>query len=69
MDKDAIRFSYKIFAKTHLMLDCDYDYVFWIDADVVFKKTITEKEVIKVFLPRLICIIYNRQLIIVNVVL
>jgi len=46
---DAIRFSYKIFAKTHLMLTCDYDYVFWIDADIVFKKTITEKEVIKKF--------------------
>ena len=36
---DAIRFSYKVFAKTHLMLDCDYDYVFWVDADTVFKKT------------------------------
>jgi len=48
---DAIRFAYKIFAKTHLMLDCDYDYVFWVDADITFKKTITEKEVIKKFLP------------------
>ena len=48
---DAIRFAYKIFAKTHLMLDCDYDYVFWVDADIIFKKTITEKEVIKKFLP------------------
>ena len=37
---DAIRFAYKIFAKTHLMLDCDYDYVFWADADIVFKKPI-----------------------------
>lgn len=53
---DAIRFSYKIFAKTHLMLNCDYDYVFWIDADSVFKKTITEKEVIKKFLPEDQCI-------------
>ena len=49
---DAIRFSYKIFAKTHLMLDCDYDYVFWVDADIVFKKTITEQEVINKFLPQ-----------------
>ena len=48
---DAIRFAYKIFAKTHLMLDCDYDYVFWVDADITFKKTITEKEVIRKFLP------------------
>ena len=48
---DAIRFAYKIFAKTHLMLDCDYDYVFWVDADITFKKTITEKEVIQKFLP------------------
>lgn len=48
---DAIRFCYKIFAKTHLMLDCDYDYVFWVDADTVFKKTITEQEVINKFLP------------------
>ena len=46
--------SYKIFAKTHLMLDCDYDYVFWVDADIIFKKTITEKEVIKKFLPRVV---------------
>ena len=49
---DAIRFCYKIFAKTHLMLDCDYDYVFWVDADIVFKKTITEQEVINKFLPQ-----------------
>ena len=48
---DAIRFAYKIFAKTHLMLDCDYDYVFWADADIIFKKTITEKEVKRKFLP------------------
>jgi len=48
---DAIRFAYKIFAKTHFMLDCDYDYVFWADADIVFKKPITEREVIRKFLP------------------
>tara|TARA_B100001093_G_scaffold460950_1_gene475090 strand:- start:97 stop:834 length:738 start_codon:yes stop_codon:yes gene_type:complete len=48
---DAIRFAYKIFAKTHLMLDCDYDYVFWADADIVFKKTISERDVIRKFLP------------------
>ena len=48
---EAIRFAYKIFAKTHLMLDCDYDYVFWVDADITFKKTITQKEVISKFLP------------------
>src|SRR5210317_1477980 len=53
---DAIRFSYKVFAKTHLMLDCDYDYVFWVDADIVFKKTITEKEVIDKFLPQNYCL-------------
>ena len=29
-----------------------YDYMFWIDADVVFKKNITEKEVIEKFLPK-----------------
>ena len=51
---DAIRFAYKIFAKTHLMLDCDYDYVFWVDADIIFKKTITEKEVIKSFYQRVV---------------
>ena len=49
--RDACRFAYKIYAKPHLMLDCDYDYVFWVDADITFKKTITEKEVIKKFLP------------------
>ena len=38
--KDAIRFSYKVFAKTHLMLEGNYDYVFWADADIVFKKPI-----------------------------
>ena len=48
---DAIRFCFKVFAKTHLMLDCDYDYVFWADADIIFKKTITEKEVKRKFLP------------------
>ena len=53
---DAIRFSYKVFAKTHLMLDCDYDYVFWVDADIVFKKRITEQEVINKFLPQDYCI-------------
>jgi len=53
---DAIRFSYKVFAKTHLMLDCDYDYVFWADADTVFKKRITEQEVINKFLPQDYCI-------------
>ena len=50
--KDAIRFSYKIYAKTHLMLEGNYDYVFWIDADVVFKKTITEQEIINKILPQ-----------------
>ena len=49
---DAIRFCFKVFAKTHLMLNCDYDYVFWVDADIVFKKTITEQEVINKFLPQ-----------------
>ena len=41
--EEAIRFSYKVFAKTHLMLEGNYDYVFWVDADVMFKKTITEE--------------------------
>ena len=49
--KDAIRFSYKIYAKTHLMLENKYDYVFWIDADVVFKKRITEQEIVNKILP------------------
>ena len=53
---DAVRFSYKIFAKTHFMLNCEYDYVFWVDADIFFNKTITEKEVIKKFLPKDYCI-------------
>ena len=53
---DAIRFSFKVFAKTHLMLNCDYDYVFWIDADVIFQKTITEKEIIDKILPSNYCI-------------
>ena len=55
---DAIRFCFKIFAKTHLMLDCDYDYVFWADADIVFKKPITEKEVIEKLLPENCAISY-----------
>ena len=51
--KDAIRFSYKVFAKCDAMLAPrhPYDYVFWIDADVVFKKTINAKEVVDKFLP------------------
>ncbi len=28
--RDACRFAYKIYAKTHLMLNCDYDYVCFI---------------------------------------
>ena len=53
---DAVRFCYKIFAKTHFMLNCEYDYVFWVDADIFFKKPITEKEVIEKFLPKDYCI-------------
>ena len=49
--KDAIRFSYKVYAKTHLMMENKYDYVFWIDADVVFTKAITEQEIIQKILP------------------
>jgi hypothetical protein len=49
--KDAIRFSYKVYAKTHLMMEGKYDYVFWIDADVVFTKSITEQEIIQKILP------------------
>ena len=49
--KDAIRFSYKVYAKTHLMMEGKYDYVFWIDADVYFKKTITEQEIVQKILP------------------
>lgn len=49
--KDAIRFSYKVYAKTHLMLENKYDYVFWIDADVVFTNTITEQEIVNKILP------------------
>jgi len=49
--KDAIRFSNKVYAKTHLMIENNYDYVFWIDADVIFKKTITEEEILQNILP------------------
>lgn len=49
--KDAIRFSYKVYAKTHLMMEGKYDYVFWIDADVVFTKRITEQEIVNKILP------------------
>ena len=28
------------------MLDCDYDYVFWVDADAVFLKLITEQYIL-----------------------
>ena len=51
--KDGIRFAYKVFAKTDLMLSgkTNYDYVFWVDADMIFKKTITAKEVVEKFLP------------------
>ncbi len=49
--KDAIRFSYKIYAKTHLMLEGNYDYVFWVDADVMFKKQLTEEIILKDILP------------------
>ena len=51
--KDAVRFSYKVFAKCDAMLAPrhPYDYMFWIDADVIFKKNITAKEVVDKFLP------------------
>ena len=49
--RDACRFAYKIYAKTHLMLDCDYDYVFWVDADAVFLKPITEQYILDKVLP------------------
>ena len=49
--KDAIRFSYKVYAKTHLMLEGNYDYVFWIDADVVFKRMMTEEIILRDILP------------------
>lgn len=58
--RDAIRFAYKVFAKTDFMLQTmktgTYDYVFWIDADVTFKKEITKDEVIEKFLPEDYCI-------------
>ena len=50
--KDAIRFSYKVYAKTHLMMEGKYDYVIWVDADVVFTKAITEEELIQKILPK-----------------
>ena len=54
--KDAIRFSYKVFAKTDFILKShisnSYDYVFWIDADVIFKKPISKRDVIEKFLPK-----------------
>ena len=49
--RDACRFAYKIYAKTHLMLNCDYDYVFWVDADAVFLKPITEQYILDKVLP------------------
>ena len=49
--KDAIRFSYKIYAKTHLMLEGNYDYVFWVDADIVFKEVVNEDIMTKIILP------------------
>ena len=51
--KDAIRFCYKVFAKTDLILSStnDYNYVFWVDADMIFKKTISAREVVEKFLP------------------
>jgi hypothetical protein len=33
------------------MMEGKYDYVFWIDADVVFTKTITEQEIVQKILP------------------
>lgn len=50
---DAIRFCYKVFSKTHFMLfNCNYDYVFWVDADTFFLKPITKEEVEQKFLPK-----------------
>jgi hypothetical protein len=51
--KDGIRFAYKVFAKTDLMTNgkTNYDYVFWIDADMIFKKSFNAKDVVEKFLP------------------
>ena len=53
--RDACRFAYKIYAKTHLMLNNEYnnyDYVFWVDADAVFLQPITEDFILKHVLPQ-----------------
>ena len=61
--KDAIRFSYKVYAKTHLMLEGNYDYVFWVDADVMFKRQLTEEIILKDILPidQTICYLHRSQ--------
>ena len=57
--RDACRFAFKVFAKTHFMLnECDYDYVFWVDADAVFLKPITTAYILNEVLPNEYAISY-----------
>lgn len=48
--RDAIRFCYKVFAVTHAGLNFyDYDYLIWIDADTLFKKSLTENDITEMY--------------------
>jgi len=59
---DAIRFCYKVFAKTHLLLEGNYDYVFWIDADTVFvNQQPTPATIVTKLLPIDSCISYLKR--------
>lgn len=44
---DGIRFSYKVFSFTHAGLNSSDDWMFWIDADTIFKQKIDEALLVK----------------------
>jgi hypothetical protein len=49
---DAVRFCYKIYAVTHCALNNleKYDYLIWLDADIIFKEELDKKTLLELFI-------------------
>lgn len=44
---DGVRFSYKVFSITHAGMNHSSEWMFWIDADTLFREKINHKQIIK----------------------
>ena len=44
---DGVRFSYKVFAITHAGMNPSSEWMFWMDADTLFKEKVNHKQIIK----------------------